>query len=48
MKSAQAEVIRARLTEENKHFAEMLGAPEAKEALTAFLEKRKPDFTRFS
>jgi enoyl-CoA hydratase/carnithine racemase len=48
MKSAQAEAIQARMLEENKHFGEMLGAKEAKEAFTAFFEKRKPDFTKFS
>jgi enoyl-CoA hydratase/carnithine racemase len=47
MKGAQAEVIQARMLEENKHFGEMLGAKEAKEAFTAFFEKRKPDFTKF-
>ncbi|HEX7647528.1 MAG TPA: enoyl-CoA hydratase [Noviherbaspirillum sp.] len=48
MKHAQTEAIRARMDEENKHFGEMLGAPEAKEAFTAFFEKRRPDFTKFS
>jgi enoyl-CoA hydratase/carnithine racemase len=48
MKQAQAEAIQARMLEENRHFGDMLGAPEAKEAFTAFFEKRKPDFTKFS
>ena len=48
MKSAQAEAINARMMEENKHFGEMLMANEAKEAFTAFFEKRRPDFTKFS
>ncbi|MGQ0699217.1 MAG: enoyl-CoA hydratase [Panacagrimonas sp.] len=30
------------------HFAPMLTQPEAREAIGAFLEKRKPDFSRFS
>jgi 1,4-dihydroxy-2-naphthoyl-CoA synthase len=47
MKHAQAETIQARMLEENRHFGEMLGAGEAKEAFTAFFEKRKPDFTKF-
>lgn len=48
MKHAQTEAIRTRMDEENKHFGEMLGAPEAKEAFSAFFEKRRPDFTKFA
>ena len=48
MKSAQAASITARMQEENMHFGTMLSAPEAKEAFTAFFEKRRPDFTKFS
>jgi enoyl-CoA hydratase/carnithine racemase len=48
MKGEQGEAITARMAEENKHFGTMLSAPEAKEAFTAFFEKRKPDFTKFS
>jgi enoyl-CoA hydratase/carnithine racemase len=48
MKSEQTTAINARMQEENKHFGEMLGAHEAKEAFTAFLEKRKPDFSKFA
>jgi enoyl-CoA hydratase/carnithine racemase len=47
MKGDQANAINARMQEEYKHFGEMLGAQEAKEAFTAFFEKRKPDFTKF-
>ena len=36
------------MTEEFRLFAAQVTSPEAKEALTAFLEKRKPDFSRFS
>jgi enoyl-CoA hydratase/carnithine racemase len=48
MKGAQADAIQAQMQEENKHFATMLGANEAKEAFTAFFEKRRPDFTKFA
>jgi len=47
MKEAtQAEVNRA-LREEVKEIRERLDSPETKEALAAFVEKRKPDFSRF-
>lgn len=36
------------LAEELKVFHVCLGSPEAREAMTAFFEKRKPDFSRFS
>ena len=48
MKGAQGASIEARMMEENKHFGDMLGAPEAKEAFTAFFEKRRPDFSKFA
>lgn len=38
------EVIRVEIS----HFVPMLGQPEAREALTAFTEKRKPDFSSFN
>lgn len=48
MKSSQMEIIMAKAIEENKFFSAMLVSPEAKEAFTAFFERRKPDFTKFS
>lgn len=48
MKAHRLPAIEAQMTEEFKHFDAMLTAPEAKEAFTAFFEKRKPDFTQFS
>jgi enoyl-CoA hydratase/carnithine racemase len=38
--------IDEQLTEEAKHFIERLDSPEAKEALSAFLEKRRPNFSK--
>jgi enoyl-CoA hydratase/carnithine racemase len=48
MKGNHTAAVEAKVVEEMKHFGEMLTSPEAKEAFTAFFEKRKPDFTRFS
>ena len=35
------------MNDEGKVFSERLTSPEAREAMTAFFEKRKPDFSRF-
>jgi enoyl-CoA hydratase/carnithine racemase len=35
------------MTDEGRVFSERLTSPEAREAMTAFFEKRKPDFSRF-
>jgi enoyl-CoA hydratase/carnithine racemase len=43
----EAEVMEA-LTLEASHFVPMLKQPEALEALTAFMKKRKPDFSKFA
>jgi enoyl-CoA hydratase/carnithine racemase len=47
MKGNQAPV-EERMKEEGRLFGELLVTREAKEAFSAFLEKRKPDFTKFS
>ncbi|CAG9248984.1 Enoyl-CoA hydratase [Paraburkholderia unamae] len=47
MKRASDHEIKTRISEEFVHFGKMLLAPEAREAFTAFLEKRKPDFRQF-
>jgi enoyl-CoA hydratase/carnithine racemase len=39
--------VAGRMGEELAMFRERLGSPEAKEAFAAFMEKRKPDFSRF-
>lgn len=47
MKRGLAQGVQERITEELRLFGERLQSPEAKEALRAFMEKRKPDFSRF-
>lgn len=48
MKNGQRAAIQTQMATEGQHFGEMLKAPEAKEAFTAFFQKRKPDFSQFS
>ena len=48
MKTALAEALAARIELEGTYFRERLASPEAREAMSAFFEKRKPDFSRFS
>ena len=47
MKRAPGGLVAEQMAEEGRIFAERLQSGEAKEAMTAFFEKRKPDFSRF-
>lgn len=46
MKGAQQDAVLQRMAEEGAVFGRMLREPAAKEAFSAFLEKRAPDFSR--
>jgi enoyl-CoA hydratase/carnithine racemase len=48
MKRPSRQLLAETLAVEGKQFFDMLQGAEAKEAFTAFFEKRKPDFSRFS
>ena len=47
MKQGQAPQVAARMAEEGASFGRMLREPAAREAFGAFMERRKPDFSRF-
>ena len=46
MKKGQAAQITQQMAEEGQSFGRMLREPAAREAFTAFMEKRKPDFSK--
>jgi enoyl-CoA hydratase/carnithine racemase len=46
MKKGQAELVARQMGDEGASFSRMLGEPAAKEAFTAFMERRKPDFSK--
>lgn len=46
MKKGQMHLVLQQMAEEGASFARLLREPAAKEAFGAFMEKRKPDFTR--
>jgi enoyl-CoA hydratase/carnithine racemase len=45
MKMGQAAAVRQQMAEEGAQFARMLTEPAAREAFSAFMEKRRPDFS---
>ena len=47
LKQANHAALQHAMTEEGRHFAERLVSMEAAEAFTAFIERRKPDFSSF-
>ena len=46
MKAGQRDAIKAQMATEGQSFSRMLVEPAAREAFTAFMEKRKPDFSK--
>ena len=46
MKGGQSALVAQRMSEEGASFGRILGEPAAKEGFTAFLEKRRPDFSQ--
>jgi enoyl-CoA hydratase/carnithine racemase len=47
LKRGQANAIAETMSREGQQFAELLQAPEAREAMSAFMQRRKPDFSKF-
>ena len=48
LKQPRADAVLRAIEAEVAVFTDRLGGPEAREALTAFFQKRKPDFSPFS
>ncbi|MDP2419596.1 MAG: enoyl-CoA hydratase [Hydrogenophaga sp.] len=46
MKKGQSQQVMATMAEEGQSFGRMLSEPAAREAFTAFMERRKPDFSQ--
>jgi len=46
MKKGQQQMVLQQMADEGESFGRMLREPAAKEAFTAFMEKRKPDFSK--
>ena len=46
LKKGNADTVKARMTEEGVSFGRMLREPAAKEAFSAFMERRLPDFSK--
>jgi enoyl-CoA hydratase/carnithine racemase len=47
MKKSQAQAVAERMDEEALSFGRMMREPAAREAFSAFMEKRRPDFSSF-
>jgi enoyl-CoA hydratase/carnithine racemase len=47
LRSGMHDAIARAMDRETEQFARLLQGPEAKEAMTAFLQRRKPDFSKF-
>ena len=45
LKKGQVDAVRERIDEEGALFGRLMAGPAAREAFTAFMEKRKPDFS---
>ncbi len=46
MKKGQQQLVAQQMADEGQSFSRMLGEPAAREAFGAFMEKRKPDFSK--